>query len=467
MKICSIRIKGFQQFDDLFLDFTHPETGEPLDKICFIGANGTGKSTICELIKELALFNHISSENFRSKINFLLVQYILNGQRLYHLIINNKVTARREYFIRGEIDEKHINWLENYTDKLMVDQSGSIFYNSSEFNYPKFLLDSSSLDKLRNDISSNNKSLIVYSPSESNNNSYLNVRGVPLTTLNHSLEYFNNFPNHHIVSSENVNEFWTVLIYLIKKRDNEREEFENNEQNLNKTKLHLIEEFEKISPKILDKLAELWNRILSSMNLELDVETAKSPIQLNDNLHAYIINKTTKERIRYDQLSTGIRNFIFRVGHIYSLYFNREVENGFLIIDEPENNLFPDFLYDLIEVYQKIMIDKNGNNNTQFFVSTHSPIIAAQFEAHERIILKWDENAHVYGEKGSAPIGDDPNDVLTKDFELRNLMGKAGIEAWDKFIRLNKELKRETDLDKKEKLISEISKLGNDYNFYS
>ncbi|MFN5983948.1 MAG: AAA family ATPase, partial [Fluviicola sp.] len=379
----------------------------------------------------------------------------------------NKVTARREYFIKGEIDEKHKDWLESYTGKLMLDQSGSIFYNSSEFNYPNYLLDLGSIDKLRKDILSNKKSLIVYSPSESNNNSYLNVNDVPRMNLNTSLEYFNQFPNSHIVSSENVSEFWKVLIFLIKKRDTEREEFENDKQNLNKTKQQLIEEFEKISPKILNKLAELWNRILSSMNLELDVETAKSPIQLNDNLLAYIINKTTKERIRYDQLSTGIRNFIFRVGHIYSLYFNREIENGFLIIDEPENNLFPDFLYDLIEVYQEIMIDKNGNNNTQFFVSTHSPIIAAQFEPYERIILKWDENAHVYAEKGYAPIGDDPNDVLTKDFELRNLMGKAGIEAWERYILLNKELQREKDPNKKEQLILELSKLGMDYNFNS
>jgi hypothetical protein len=34
MKIAKIRIKDFQQFKDIELDFTHPETGEPLDKIC-------------------------------------------------------------------------------------------------------------------------------------------------------------------------------------------------------------------------------------------------------------------------------------------------------------------------------------------------------------------------------------------------------------------------------------------------
>jgi uncharacterized protein YhaN len=50
MKICKIRIKDYQQFKDIELDFTHPKTGEPLDKICFIGSNGTGKSTLLNFI---------------------------------------------------------------------------------------------------------------------------------------------------------------------------------------------------------------------------------------------------------------------------------------------------------------------------------------------------------------------------------------------------------------------------------
>ena len=53
MKICKIYIKDFEQFQDIELDFTNPETGEPLDKICFIGSNGTGKSKLLHIIKIL------------------------------------------------------------------------------------------------------------------------------------------------------------------------------------------------------------------------------------------------------------------------------------------------------------------------------------------------------------------------------------------------------------------------------
>ena len=39
MKICKIWIKDWDQFKDIELDFTDPATGEPSEKICFIGSN--------------------------------------------------------------------------------------------------------------------------------------------------------------------------------------------------------------------------------------------------------------------------------------------------------------------------------------------------------------------------------------------------------------------------------------------
>ena len=50
MKIGKIILKGFQQFENFCLDLVNPETGKPPEKICFIGPNGTGKSTLLELI---------------------------------------------------------------------------------------------------------------------------------------------------------------------------------------------------------------------------------------------------------------------------------------------------------------------------------------------------------------------------------------------------------------------------------
>ncbi len=50
MKITKLHIHDFQQFRDFELDFTDPKTGLPLERICLIGRNGTGKSTLLSLM---------------------------------------------------------------------------------------------------------------------------------------------------------------------------------------------------------------------------------------------------------------------------------------------------------------------------------------------------------------------------------------------------------------------------------
>ena len=139
--------------------------------------------------------------------------------------------------------------------------------------------------------------------------------------------------------------------------------------------------------------------------------------------------------------------------------------NLIMFLIEPENSLFPDFLYELIDIYKEITTDKDGKNNTQMFFATHSPIIAAQFEPYERIILELNDEGTISAHRGVAPVGDDPNDILKKDFELDNLMGKKGQEVWDEYLRLKSELRLEKEDGKKKELIDRIMKIGTDYNF--
>jgi hypothetical protein len=215
----------------------------------------------------------------------------------------------------------------------------------------------------------------------------------------------------------------------------------------------------------LDKLAKIWNRILSKAGLEFDAEKATLPIQLNENLQAYICLKESAKRINYNALSTGIRNFIFKIGHIYSLYFDREVISGALLLDEPENSLYPDFLYDLIDIYRQATTDKRGINNTQLFVATHSPIIAAQFKPEERIILDFDDDGGIVARRGTTPEGDDPNDILRKDFEIRSLLGKKGVEKWEKFLELRSKLRKAGNTHEANEWRRELMKIGEEYNF--
>lgn len=455
MKIRKLRLTGFQQFQDTLLDFTHPETGETLSRICLIGRNGTGKSTVLEVIESV-----FAGENRKE----------------------------RDYFVSGELEweEERLGFAAArsgpmyVSDPLLFQKDGGDVHRTVEsliekadavsFFHPAILLRNSFTGFLQ-DMNifirylfrqTNPDSFFIVSPPYSIGEQ---IQHLPETNLDKAIETSKGFPAYHLITAQTVGRFWENLMYALRERDRLREEFENRPENIQKTKKQLIEEFDTLNPTVLDGLAEIWNRLLAPAGLEFDTASVRKPVQLHDNLQAFVRLKSTGERVPYSRLSTGIRDFIFRIGHIYSIFFNREVKSGFLLVDEPENSLFPEFLYDLMEIYRLASTDKRGENHTQLFVATHNPIIAAQFEPYERIILDWEADGSVSARRGLAPAGDDPNDVLKKDFELDHLMGAKGIEMWERYLDLRKQLRNTGESHDREAMIAEIQKIGNDYNF--
>ncbi len=447
MKIAWIRIKGFQQFEDTFIDFRHPETGEPLDKICLIGRNGTGKSTLLDAIKDLV--------SLQTDYNHTGLPY----QRLAIKVINES----GNFIVGGWSNGVHLflkDSLETVDDWFDKAFCNGPLEDSTIANH--WFVGDETFSKIK--LSNDSGDLLIHCPAESRQNALLLVNDVPKTDLNSALAIFKQQSFLFTVSNQTISDFWKQLIYLIKKRENDREEFEKHPDNINKSKKNLLEEFDVTNPDILKSIADIWNDILGKAKLRFDYENAKRPIQLTENLQAYIVNNKN-ERIGYNKLSTGVRNFIFRFGHIKSLYFNREIKRGLLLVDEPENSLFPDFLLNIIEQYEKVTTDKNGERNTQMFFATHSPIIAAQFEPHERIILEWNDKGSVSASSGVSPIGDDPNDILYQDFKMTEIVSQKGQEVWKAYLDLKKKLSREKDDVKKKEIAEEILKIGREYKF--
>lgn len=448
MKILKLIIKNYQQFKHLELDFTHPVTAAPLDKICFIGRNATGKSTILSIINEF-----IKDYQFAKQKNVgTFIFKIQTDNRTFYYAISQNIIC----LLDNEID-KITDWAELlFKDNILTE---IIDKNSSKYQHlSKYILwnTNESIDKLL--LKNNSTDLLVYCPADSKENKYM-LDDVPETNLINALQLTNKRPYFHVVSEDTVNDFWNLLMYNIQSRKEEFDKFAEN--NSSKSYGDIKREFNDKNPEILESLSKIWNLILKNVDLYFDFKNVNIPKMSTDKLKAYIKHKN-QNVIPYAKLSTGIRNFIFKIGHIYSLYLDKNIKHGFLLVDEPENSLFPDFLYDLIDnVYCKII----ENKSTQFFVATHNPIIAAQFEPYERIILDFDDSGSVAAKKGRVPIGDDPNDILYKDFGMRSIYTKKGLEKWERFLELKTIIDHTSNEKEKEILIEEFSKLGREYNF--
>lgn len=448
-KIRKLYLPNYQQFQRCVVDFTRTD-GRAADRICLIGRNGTGKSTILRILDGFLQGNH--PERLPPGV---AIEVEHDGRRIFlpSAPTGNWVSISGSFagldVTNTRVDEGALLGCESVAaiQALMKAAGASDFRSEVKA------------------VTTPGPEILAYCPAETLvRNQPFSVGEHPKTSLNAALELFTDFPYRHEVSSELVHEMWRVLVYLIKKRENDRQTFETTAANLQKTKAHLIAEFDQTSPSVLEALARLWNRILAPAGLEFDVEGAKIPVQLKENLEAYIRVRDSKKRIPYNALSTGIRNFLFRIGHLFLLYFNRPIEQGFVLIDEPENSLFPDFLFELMSSYEEILCDKAGVTHTQLFVATHSPIVAAQFEPDERVVLEWRDDATVTASRGTSPKGDDPNDLLRRDFHLPELMGPEGVKNWREYLDLRRQI-RHAEEPAKPELVARAMDIAQRYGF--
>lgn len=451
-RIRKLHLVGVRQFRDVTLDFTHPETGEALDRICLIGRNGTGKSTVLDVLHRYIVSKWrkrvLLPEGSKEAVSGIEIEH-----ENRHLLVTHENGGEAFFLDITECSGEGARLVHAAANKALEAERARV---GAERLTREFIIEEVRFRAGRD--------LIINCPAEVPTNQAAGLNDVPNSDLNQALALFKqDFPLAHSISNEKLSEMWRVLIFLTKKREADRETFERLPENLRRMKLELIEEFDQRYPSPLHALARLWDRILEPAGLEFDIEHATLPVQLTDNLLAYIRLRGSGQQVPYAHLSTGIRNFLFRIGHLFLLYFNREIDHGFLFVDEPENSLFPDFLFDLMEIYEQILRTPAGTR-TQAFFATHSPLVAAQFEPHERIVLEWDDEGGVTAGKGTAPKGDDPNDVLRQDFHLPELMGPEGRRKWKEYLDLRRQI-RTAPSDKKVDLVARALEIGRSYGF--
>ena len=432
LRIRQLKLKGIRQFRDVTFDFTDPATGEPLDRICLIGGNGTGKSTILRLLASQNVLGVPSSmPRWVSKLEvgaFMSVHFQCEDSKA---------------FLTGKPGQMHWSFDEKPCNPFARLPTGSKDLDTQKI-WTALIKDT----------------VATFCPPDSELAPHSSqIDDVPSTSLNSALTFLKKPPTKFLVGQDKVAEFWRLLIVLIKDREARLIEYNRLPENRKRTIDEVEKEFLEQNPDILKELADFWEPILTKAGLRFDYEKAAQPVQLTDNLKAYIYLAAENAVLPYAELSTGIRSFLFRLGHLYTIFRYHRDKGGIVLIDEPENSLYPDFLFDLLGHYEQTV------PGGQLFFATHSPIVAAQFRPEERFILEFDPDFGVVVRRGVTPEGDDPNDVLLKDFAVRTLYGEKGLESWKRFRELNHLIDTETDPTTRKAMLKEYLELGKTYNF--
>ncbi|MFN5773263.1 AAA family ATPase, partial [Flavobacterium sp.] len=207
-----------------------------------------------------------------------------------------------------------------------------------------------------------------------------------------------------------------------------------------------FDKWQKDNPNPLIFLAEKLNPILDYINIEIDVVNTEYLIPIS--------NKKDEEIIPIQDTSTGTKGLLLSFLPLLKL----KTSNSIILIDEPERSLYPDIQMKLMDYY------KDFAPEAQFIVATHSPFIAASFEPEERFILYFDNEGKVAVRRGTSPIGDDPNDILTNDFGI-DYINSYGQEKFQDYLELKQKMLFEENEELKKKYAQEVRELGDKYNF--
>ncbi|QIP11216.1 ATP-binding protein [Spirosoma aureum] len=457
MKITGIDIGDYRQFKNIKFDFTYPadhptKAGQPLDKVCFIGQSGTGKTTLLNVIWDF----------------FQVVLDSYQRVSLKNTLVNNEsYSTFEETKIYSIYNEKRIilNYtdLKNKFDYTYQDLDGKSRYGQLGYDWLNGL---GIYDSLKNQEQAKKLCLFIKDSIAREADAFLFDQKEQPQSFSDFVKTDTQIEKEKIAHVERINaagskkvvslgdmqslSTWQYLLREINQYD------EDTVQQITKIiqstpKNKVTEDLQKwiaADPRI-DLAEKCLNPLLKKFFLEVNIGAkGNSPIALC---------KSNKQDIAIpsSNLSTGTRQLLATAIPIYKF----DTEDTVILFDEPERSLFPDIQRGLIGYYTSLA------PTAQFFFATHSPIIASAFEPCERFILYFDENGEVKFHNGIAPEGDDPNDILRQDFAMADLMLQKGLEAYEKYRQLAMQIRAETDEEKKNQLIIERLELGNRYNF--
>ncbi len=432
MKITKLHINEYRHLQEVHFDFTYPaghsKAGEPLDKICIIGQSATGKTSVLELLK-----HHIGKM-----------------REVEVLVDDNKMLIDNCLDFNGKLEFLHNK--HNYlATNIGIYVDGNLEYQIAKIN-SIFITLENFLPNIK----------LIYESSDIISNETIQLLNAnPLTILNLLAEQRGSNKN---ISAKNNQESYlyefkqemdtTIWFSLLSKILAYRKSFtEMAAQLINKgaigdlTKLNeAYKQWATENKNPLEAFATAFNPILNKLNLEIDLINTEYAIPIK--------SKKKDTVIPISELSTGTKGLLLSVFPLFEL----ETNNAVILIDEPERSLFPDVQMELMEMYQKLA------PNAQFIVATHSPFVAASFEPEERFILYFNEEGNVVLRRGESPIGDDPNNMISKDFKV-NYYNAFGNQAYQDYINIKRQIVQTEDVEQKKKLMVAMAELGDKYNF--
>lgn len=399
-------------FDDVLFDFTDKD-GKVLDTIVIAGVNGSGKTSLLQLLQKL----------FSESLNLFKV-----GARLHKYQEEENALLCDEVEVHVEFSaEEKIN-LKSLTHKLKA-------------KIAKMSKDSSAITNALRVLEKELKNKIVilrYKLEKDSKGSF--------TIIKNDFRFFGLLPE------DELKDLFRVFYFSSNHSDIKKPSSENTLSSLLEGNLssNQVKSDGIVSPiDIFSHTKTVENYILSLVqekifsNRELTAKEAieKSINEINAFLNGInirtvlcditpekpIFKSFTGSEISSDELSGGEKQLYYKAVLLNKL----NPQNSLIFVDEPETSLHPTWQQDILKLYSNL----SGNN--QVILVTHSPHLIASVHPDHLFLLKANiDSKHIEcvnaARKGLHTKGSEPNDILSdimgtplRDLETRERIRKV------------------------------------------
>lgn len=385
----------FQQFRLCDLDFTDPATGRPLQRVCFTGPNGCGKSTI------LAQIYHavdpemlpIAVDEDREANALVLVQYSLGAQSVYLARNGLRLGAPGSKFSWFSEDIENAPGWDAFLEKGMG-------YHEFDDQFGEYSVN----------------------PDDS------------LTAPDSATAWLN--PQMDLINSDPADDLREMIDSLGEERSRLFGEFLKHPDNREETIASVENLFEQAFPDPLLSISDAWESILSPANILFSRE---KPVGL--------ISARTGERIPFSSLSPGLQRYLLRTGHLRLLKLENRHDRSVYVFDEPENGLGTSLASSLLDDTLAHAIGPEA----QTFVATLDENLVQSFAEREVFRLVFDEAIGTRLDRETPvsslpPIPEEEKEESSKPVPKPNAVRLA---------RLRREIKESEDQDELADLLDE------------
>lgn len=375
MKIGKIEITNYHQFKDFSVDLTYPKghakAGQPLDKVCFIGQSGTGKTSLLNLCRASAAKEFVFPD-----MTGITITSVFPGPFFREATINqgNLSTTYKEHAFTPPSD-KCLN-PANYPDKEEFLQT--FYQNSTRLIYFPAIL-------------SHYSGSVIRVNERNGINDFIGIK----PRKNGEFERQELERSFFDFTRENALSLWkTSITKNIKDYRNKELQFnqrvtkalEHGGVEEAEATLQELKAWKQATPNPVVEYAQKLNPLLNEFCLEVNPEFT---YESEEDIQFIEIKHKDGVEIPFSGWSTGTLQIIFTATPLLQL----NTEKAIILVDEPETSLYPDMQTKIIPFYTQLA------PQAQFFFATHSPIIASCFEPWEIVELQFDETGSVVQKK--------------------------------------------------------------------